>query len=72
MNLRDNKEYQTVQEKKWELNCAVDLLNEQNQYLSACAVWDITDTLLITLCGERQNCNPHLLALREFLMKEWL
>jgi len=71
MDLSANKEYQAAQEKKWELERAVDALNEKDPYLAACAVWEVTDTLLITLCGERANFNPHLLALREFLRKEW-
>ena len=71
MNVTKNKEYQAVQEKKWELNRLVDALNEQSPHLAACAVWAITDTLLITLCSARGSNNPHLQALRKFLRDEW-
>jgi hypothetical protein len=71
VNITDNKEYQAVQEKKWELNRLVDALNEQSPHLAACAVWSIADTLLITLCCERASTNAHLQALRKFLHEEW-
>ncbi len=65
-----SSEYLATQEKKWELNRAIGLLNEKDTYLAACMIWDVTETLLITL-RERKNKNKHLLNLEKFLREEW-
>ena len=56
---------------KWELNREVDLLNNKNPHMAACAVWNVVDDLLVTLVNERGSNNEHLKKLQNFLREEW-
>lgn len=65
-----NSTQDRVREAKWALDRLIAELNVESPHLAACAVWDITGTLLITL-RDGKNPNPHLSKLASFLHEEW-